>query len=871
MPNPVPSYYLGEPGELGRVHKLPQTSFGALIGEVLMLPRRLNINRDDYNALDPAIPAEKKKRDDIKNTAYITASHFKTKESPRRKDVAVSADLLTLDIDDSEQARPLYNAPHLLDTLLSPYPFALYRTASSTPENPRVRLVISATRIPVDSYVDAVETIAGMLGLVKLNAESRNCVLPMYLPSLFLDDDVEEEHPVLHYRAEGPAFAIDDITGSDVAAEPDENPLPGSVDDALWFLRAPIPQVGIVEVSQMLERIDPDCGYAAWLEIAMGLKHQFGQGSPGDASKAFELFDSWSARGKKYAGQEDTTAKWKSIRPNVSGRSPVTVRSIMRQAHSSGWDSAPVVKLCFESVARWIDTLAPSLRELLTQGVERIAATPLLSPAEEDILLAMIQDRARDEYRSKPRIISLRAELKKAKQKVFAAGGKNGEASTVPTWAKGWVYVAAPNLFFRYSTGEQLSSEAVDNRFGRELMEQAPGDGEGIDNSTRPVARPRDYLLHYLKIPEVYDFSYDPSDSAEPVVVEGRIKYINTYRPSGPDATPETAKEAGKIFRGHLETLVTDKNYCDILTDFLAYMVQQPGKKIRWAVLLQGAEGCGKTFLARAAGAVLGREHVAEVGANVLIKSDWNDWAAGSQLVSFEEIRVVGKNRHEVMNKIKPVITNDSVSINERFRNMRTVRNYSNYLMFTNYRDALALGEGDRRYFIIESALQTKEQVLALPEGYFERLFGMLERNAGGLRAYLEEWEFSPFFDPDGHAPVTTFRDKLIEGALPEDVIDVYDVIDTVGSPLASRSFIVGSVLKECFQIQNKRMPSSKRLAGILEERGMKQVGRPSINGSRSLVWMAGEPTPEEIEEAFDTARQCAIGEISEELAKMLL
>ena len=66
----------------------------------------------------------------------------------------------------------------------------------------------------------------------------------------------------------------------------------------------------------------------------------------------------------------------------------------------------------------------------------------------------------------------------------------------------------------------------------------------------------------------------------------------------------------------------------------------------------------------------------------------------------FEEVRLKGHNRHDVLNRVKPFITNSVVSVRRMRLNSYTVPNTAAYLLLTNFRDALPLGSGDSRYFV---------------------------------------------------------------------------------------------------------------------------------------------------------------------------
>jgi len=78
-----------------------------------------------------------------------------------------------------------------------------------------------------------------------------------------------------------------------------------------------------------------------------------------------------------------------------------------------------------------------------------------------------------------------------------------------------------------------------------------------------------------------------------------------------------------------------------------------------------------------------------------------------------EEIKLAGHNRFEVLNQLKPFITNHTVSRVEKYEASSEVRNFVNFIAFTNFKDALPITKGDRRWWVVYSRLKSLEQLEA--------------------------------------------------------------------------------------------------------------------------------------------------------------
>jgi hypothetical protein len=697
---------------------------------------------------------------------------------------------------------------------------------------------VDANHISKDAYPSAAKKVAALLGLPSITKESKVSVQPMFLPTMFSDSG-DNDHPLIAFSLDGRSFTMDDI-GEEVVEDKKANPRQERIDnslDALSFLRAPVPEITLAIAKEALECVDADCSYHEWLEIAAALKHQF---SPHKADQAYELFDEWSKEGSKYGGAEETEKKWHSLRPTPIGRVPVTIRSLLRQAVASGWDDKRVKEKCFNNVVEWLESV-DTITELMEKGAQNILATPLLSNVQEDVLINMLCTQAKKRFAYTISATAIRKDINKTKAEIKSQA-KPSEKTKEPLWAKGVCYISAAQEFYRHRTGEKYRPEAFNATYSRNLLpteDTLKEAGIPINPATlsKAIVSPVDYALNHLKISTVYDYTYDPSNPNDILVVNRGRKYVNTYTPTYPELDPKNAQEAGELFQRHLSHLVAEEEYRRTLTDFMAFTVQSPGIKIRWAVLIQSVEGAGKTFLAEVMKAVLGQEHVKTID-GAAIKSGWNDWAFGHQLVVLEEVRVTGTNRHEIMNALKPLVTNDDISLNERFRNNRQVQNISNYMMFSNHHDALALTPGDRRYFVIKSPLQHKSQVLALGESYFPKLFAMLRDKPGAMRSYLDQWEISPDFRADGHAPRTKYVQDLINDTAGDLTAAVRRLLLEADYPLLQYDIVSAKTLSDALQMEDGiGSVTSQHLAQVLREEGYHQVGRHLLGNERHYLW----------------------------------
>jgi hypothetical protein len=866
-------YYYGLSVLNAKVEASTARHFRELIQKHVEPAMRLHVTQQEYVAL-----TTRKEKLAAKDSPYLVACVFKTTPSQRNRENAEDCcNLLFLDMDEEADgkcpARPFVRNPDSLTKALAGYNFAAFTTASSTKEKPRMRVMVEAENIPLDSYPDAVNTIAKIIGIADVTKESLIPNQPMILPSLFADQDPDFDHPMVCSNLKGKAFTIEDIRVSDHSTSTKDDKVsyraaqsPSDGDDGLEYLRAPLEGATLESISEALNIISPDIAYPEWFDMAAALRHQFST-SEDEAEAAYSLFDKWSSKGAKYVDSDDTLAKWLSVKPTPVGRIPVTIRTLIKRAADAGWSAGKLKEECFSKVLNYIQHEAKTLHDLTRTALERIAALPMLTSVEEEMLLTAIRTQLKEARGELVTVLSLRKDLKHIRD--IKERSKDGaSAAEEPAWAKGWCYITSEEMFFRPSSHQTLSTEALNCAFSRHLLptkEQLEQMGRETNDSelSKPLFLPAQYLLNHQQCLVVADRNYDPTSPKE-IYTEtpDGVRYVNTYRRSYPKADRTQAEAAGKMILKHFENLIAEPEYRRVVLDYIAHCVQFPGKKIRWAILIQGAEGCGKSFLAKVIGTILGEDNVKFLS-NDAIRSQWSDWTIGTQVNVIGEIRVAGHNRHDIMNRLKEAVTDDRISVTQRNRSVRTERNLTNYVMFTNYQDALALMHGSRRYFIVKSALQTEEQVLALGPEYFNELFEAIAQNAAGLRAFFEDWVISDDFPADGRAPKTIYLEEMIEDSANDLVGAIRRLIREGESPLIADDMIYSGILESALELEGLRESPQVVARMLREENFVRLAGRGiEINGMRKALWVkSGKFAGLSDAQIFEIARQRANGE----------
>ena len=841
------------------VEPLPCANFKEFFDTQLRAPIRSQHTAAEYTALSEAGKKQ------VKFVRYFTPSSFaeKSKSGYLKNNANVKAvNLICLDIDPEKVKDPetgkqtetgnypaarLIENPQRLREALDGLNFALYTTINHTPEAARARLVVEADNLPPEHYTRAVNHIAALIGLPSVTTESKTISQAMFRPTIFADTDLSFNHPVVDYYCKGTAFDPSVLVGTDTTAPKTNRPTKqGSTDffEGIEYLKQAVYGVELVDAKEAVSALSPDCSQDDWIRCAMALRHQF----PEQDDAAFALFNSWSSGGRTYEGEEKTRYRWDHTSATPSNRLPTTMRTIFKLAKEAGWDCAETNQKLFTRLTNWLKGCT-TLEDLLDRGFEKIVVSPLLGSAYETPLIDTVKKQAKSVFGFTYSVAELKKRLKtlqsEAKEKQRQ---KDSEEKPTPLWARGLVYLSGLERVYRTETCEVLTKSSFDSSYGVKLLPTAQELQERGDTSLQakltPIVRPQDYILNELEIPRVYDLTYDPANPDEVIVVIGKKRFVNTYTKSYAKPDRKTADEAGQVILKHAALLIAEPEHQRRLIDFIAFMVQNPGKKIRWAFLIQSAQGNGKGLLAKALRGVFGRGNIKTVDPEAIF-SPFNDWAVGTQLSILNEIRVTGHSRHDVMNKLKEPISDDHVSINQKFKPNEEFENVTNYLIFTNHKDAIAVEQRERRYFVVFSPIQTEQDTDRLMEsGALEPLQKLVDSaQFGGLRAFFEDWELSPGFCPDSPPPKTSYFYEMAKHTKPEVESILDRILEEGDEPTIQDDIISASDLFRAVALETRQPVSQRVLNSVLMCRGYKHLGRKTAAGAKHQVWVGPDPS----------------------------
>lgn len=222
-------------------------------------------------------------------------------------------------------------------------------------------------------------------------------------------------------------------------------------------------------------------------------------------------------------------------------------------------------------------------------------------------------------------------------------------------------------------------------------------------------------------------------------------------------------------FIRHMEILFPNERDRQYLLYWMAHCVQHLGIKSQWMPLLVGAEGNGKSLFSRCLSYAVGHRYTHWPDASKLGGS-FNAWIYGKLLCCIEDLNI--GDAMEVWEKLKPMITGDSLEIEAKGIDQRTDEVCANFIANSNHKSAIRATLNDRRVCHLWSAQQSAKDVIrdGLDEAYMSSIYDWLRADGYAAVAYYlatlpipEEFGLRWFM---GRAPRTSYHGAAVEASM---------------------------------------------------------------------------------------------------------
>lgn len=450
-------------------------------------------------------------------------------------------------------------------------------------------------------------------------------------------------------------------------------------------------------------------------------------------------------------------------------------------------------------------------KELLNQGARPIIAS--LPPTPEG------KKQGLDDF--------LLAHGKEALMEVINDAEPFDEAEALWEMNEECVYVMDPGVVINKDTGQRMKPEAfIRHHYATRTFLERTENSEGKTKiSVKSTAE------RWIKWPTRFQLQSTAYEPGQPRVVGAEW---NTWKGWG----VEPKKGDVALWTWLLDYLFKNVPYEDRqwFERWCAYPLQNPGVKLYQSAVLWGvAQGTGKTLVGYLLKKIYGSNGI-EIR-NKDISGNFNKWAVNKQFVLGDE--VTGRDGMEKRfdaDKLKGFITQDSITINEKFMPEYTIRDTINYLFTSQHPDAFFLEDMDRRFFIhnVDVGPGPKEKYTALDSW-------MKGEGPSALFHHLLHLPMGSF-EPRGHAPMTNAKKEMIHDnkselstwctALKEDP---YGSLRALGEAAAKGAELVtAGQLHRCYDPERASKVTVNGISRELKRSGFKKAhnGEPVMTKS---------------------------------------
>lgn len=333
----------------------------------------------------------------------------------------------------------------------------------------------------------------------------------------------------------------------------------------------------------------------------------------------------------------------------------------------------------------------------------------------------------------------------------------------------GYCYVLSENRVLA-PTGQKLTEQQFNAWFGNYRFKA----GEKIIGKAWE-AFVRSTTVAY---PRAHGVFYSPKLAFGALEQRDGLSLVNAFRPAEVVRTPGPIE----LFMRHVQVLLPRD--WRVFWNWAKHVVQRPGDKPNWALVLQGVEGCGKSILSIAVEYAVGARLVARPNASN-VSSNFNGWIEGVVLAIIEDTPQKQRDGADLLDSMKVAITAHRMAVEPKGVDARVTDVFCAFIFETNYQSAIRKSRNDRRIAPLFCAQQdvTDLQRDGLTETYFHTLLDWLR--GGGFAHVAHAMATEPIeaeFDPAGaamRAPRTSATEAAVAASADQAVLAVREAVET--------------------------------------------------------------------------------------------
>jgi hypothetical protein len=354
--------------------------------------------------------------------------------------------------------------------------------------------------------------------------------------------------------------------------------------------------------------------------------------------------------------------------------------------------------------------------------------------------------------------------------------------------------------------GHLIKKEVFDVRFGGYTF---PMDANNEMRPTRSAWEAFTQSQAY-RAPRADSTCFRPDLAPGTVVDEHDFTRVNTFWPI---KVERAVGDAGPFLR-HLQKLLPNERDREIMLAYMSAVVQYQGFKIKWAPLIQGVEGNGKSFLSLCVERAVGKRYTHWPRADQ-ISEKFNAWLFDKIFIGVEDI-FVPESQQEVIEVLKPMITGENLAKRAMNTDQVNANIVCNFILNSNHKGAIRKTRNDRRFAMLYCAQQQESDLLrdGMTKDYHRELYAWADGGGYAIVAeLLHTRPIPPEFDPKGicqRAPITSSTEEAIGASRSSVEQEILEAIEQ-GAPGFADGWISSTALSKLLQERRRSMAPNRQ------------------------------------------------------------
>ena len=328
-------------------------------------------------------------------------------------------------------------------------------------------------------------------------------------------------------------------------------------------------------------------------------------------------------------------------------------------------------------------------------------------------------------------------EVKDFKKLLFKITGRDVVPEFTHEFVNRIAYMMKQKKYYDLEDKEMYDAEAIDVKYAKYFPNYTPLKWWKMHRDSRVCV----------------DFTYKPNDESRFVKVNKKLM-INVYEKN--DLQPDHKVDTD-VYYDLLKTVIPHDAERNHFLDWIAYQYQNPGRKIRSAIIMQSDEfQLGKGSLFDVHRDILGHGNTRKIELEEALDKG-KGYLINAQTVLIDEAKSSGSwsEKAKLINTLKTIISEGSIGIRQLYKEYAEQDTCTNYWINTNYRDAFPLPANEVRYWVYFSPGKRNDALLDRYHLHREQ-----HNLAAGVYAELLDRNLSNF-KPLGVAPHTVYRDQM--------------------------------------------------------------------------------------------------------------